>query len=141
MAAMSGVAAALMVATSGPASAASTPSSPAEIRAAYHQAFTGGEKLSYALAAVEDGPSLRATVLAAKKNFPQAVETSRVKVQRVNVSSAKHAKTVFTLTYQGGAEFGAQNGTAVFVGGQWKVSRATFCAVMSLAGATCPPRK
>ncbi|WP_241832271.1 hypothetical protein [Pseudofrankia sp. EUN1h] len=116
------------------------PGAESAIRAAYAQAFTGGGDQAHALAAVDDGPALAGTLALAAQNFPQAVETAQVTVSNVTFNNLFNAKVRFHITYQGGADFGERDGTAVFVNLKWKVSRETYCTVMGWAGATCPPR-
>ncbi|ADP78535.1 hypothetical protein FraEuI1c_0452 [Pseudofrankia inefficax] len=108
------------------------------IQQAYTRAFTGGEDPAYSLGAVEDGPALAGTLAQAMQNFPGATSTAAVTTGDIVFTSPRSAALPFHITYQQGADFGVQNGTAVIVGGQWKVSRQTYCTVMGWAGATCP---
>lgn len=108
------------------------------IQQAYTRAFTGGGDVNYALGAVQDGPALVDTVAQAAQNFPEAFASARVTTGEVVFADPRDASIRFHITYQGGADFGEQWGTAVVVGGQWKVSRATYCTVMGWAGASCP---
>ncbi|MDT3443615.1 MULTISPECIES: hypothetical protein [unclassified Pseudofrankia] len=110
------------------------------IKAAYAQAFTGGQDPAHSLAAVEDGPALAGTLAQAMQNFPEATHTAQVAVSGITFKGLLNAKLRFHITYQGGADFGEQDGTAVVVNRQWKVSRETFCTVMGWAGAVCPPK-
>ncbi|MEX5713561.1 hypothetical protein AB1484_36525 [Parafrankia sp. FMc6] len=110
----------------------------AAVKAAYAQAFTGGQDPAHSLAAVEDGPDLAATLAQATQNFPQATQTSQVTVSNITFDGPRNAGLRFHLSYQGGVDFGEVDGTALISGGRWKVSRATYCTVMSWAGATCP---
>ncbi|WP_076832456.1 hypothetical protein [Frankia sp. CcI49] len=112
----------------------------AAITAAYTQAFTGGQDPAYALAAVEDGPALAGTLQQAMQNFPQATSTAQVTVSDIRFQGPRTAGLRFHVVYQGGVDFGVQNGTAVISDGRWKVSRETYCTVMSWAGAICPAK-
>jgi hypothetical protein len=46
----------------------------------------------------------------------------------------------YTLLWDGVPQLGRRTGAAVKIGGVWKVSRDTECALLSLGGLTCPPR-
>jgi hypothetical protein len=116
------------------------PRTKAAISAAYARAFTGGQDPAYSLAAVEDGPELASTLAEAIHNFPQATRTAKVTVGNIFLREPRQAGLRFHITYQGGADFGERDGTAVISNGRWKVSRATYCTVMSWAGATCPTK-
>lgn len=111
-----------------------------EVVAAFVQAFTGGQAdPDAALAAVQDGPALRPAVEQARRNFPEAVTTSRPTVGEVVFLEPTTAAVTFALSYRGGINFGDQIGYAVLVDGRWRVARETYCTVMSWAGADCPP--
>ncbi len=110
----------------------------AAVKAAYAQAFTGGQDPAHSLAAVEDGPDLAATLAQAIQNFPEATHTAAVTTSDIVFTDPRHAALRFRIAYQGGIDFGKQNGNALIVDGKWKVSRGTYCMVMGWAGATCP---
>jgi hypothetical protein len=112
----------------------------AAVKAAYVQAFTGGQNQARNLAAVEDGPALASTLALAEQNFPAATSPSQVTVSVIKIQGPTKAALRFDVVYQGGYDIGQRDGTVVVVGRQWKVSRDTFCSVLSLAGAVCPPR-
>lgn len=59
-------------------------------------------------------------------------------VSNITFDGPRNAGLRFHLSYQGGVDFGEVDGTALISGGRWKVSRTTYCTVMSWAGATCP---
>ncbi len=110
------------------------------IRAAYHQALTGGGTPARALAAVDDGPSLAGALAQAMANFPTATANAKVSTGALVFTNPRTAALRFHVTYPDGLDFGTQVGGAVQVGGRWKVSRDTYCLVLGWAGATCPPR-
>lgn len=68
-------------------------------------------------------------------------KSSSAKVGKVTVSSADRAKVVYTVLLGGQPALKDQPGTAVREQGRWKVSAATFCALLTLEGqapAACP---
>jgi len=120
--------------------AAAPPNPATAIQAAYAQAFSGGTPAAQNLAAVDDGPALAGALKQAVDYFPAANQPSTVSVSDVKPQGLLNAQVRFNVTYTGGYAIGERNGTAVVSGGRWKVSRETFCSVLGLAGAVCPPR-
>lgn len=112
----------------------------AAITAAFEAAFTGGQDLTAALGAVEDGPSLRSTLAEARSYFPVVAATARVTTTDIVFVTPTHALLNYRLSYEGGIQFATQRGEAFLVDGVWKVGRETYCTVLSWAGAHCPPR-
>lgn len=108
------------------------------IAQAYTQAFTGGQNPAHVLAAVQDCPALADALAQATQNYPEAFATSGVTTGDVIFANPWNASIYYDTTYQGAPDIGEQIGKAVVVNGQWKVSRETYCGVLSLAGGTCP---
>ncbi|WP_018638888.1 hypothetical protein [Parafrankia elaeagni] len=112
----------------------------AAIGQAYAQAFTSGENTARALAAVEDGPALAGTLALATQNVPQLVSASAATTSDVVFTDPRNAWLRLRLTYPEGLDFGVRDGTAVVSDGRWKVSRASFCAILGTVGVPCPPK-
>jgi hypothetical protein len=110
------------------------------VRAAYAKAFTAvpGDDGYSSLSAVQDGASLHSALDQLRHNFAQAAASSSVDTGQLVFTDPQTAVLKFTLHYTGGAPYGTHNGTAVFADGGWKVSKDTYCAVLSFGGATCP---
>jgi hypothetical protein len=110
------------------------------VRAAYTKAFTAvpGDDSYSSLSAVQDGDSLHSALDQLRQNFAQAAASSSVDTGQLVFTDPQTAVLKFTLHYAGGAPYGTHNGTAVFADGGWKVSKDTYCAVLSFGGATCP---
>ncbi len=60
------------------------------------------------------------------------------KVDRIVFTSPTTAAVVYDLVLDGSQTFATRVGHARFVGGRWKVTRATVCADLALANVTCP---
>ncbi|EIV93847.1 hypothetical protein FraQA3DRAFT_3563 [Frankia sp. QA3] len=123
---------------------ASPPADPAAARAAvqaaFTQAFTGGTGDPQAvLSAVQDGPSLLATLALLRARFPDSVRTARPIVEEVVFLGPDRAAVRFEIFYGSRSRSGRRIGHAVLDGGRWKVTRQTYCQVMSWAGVPCPP--
>ncbi|WP_133150865.1 hypothetical protein [Frankia canadensis] len=112
-----------------------------EVRDAFARAFTGGQDVDAVLAAVQDGPRLRDTLLQARANQPVATRTSRPLVGEIVFLSPTRAAVEFQLAYSGAVQSGTRIGFAVLDDGNtaWQVSRETYCGVLSWTGARCPP--
>jgi hypothetical protein len=81
---------------------------------------------------VQDGSTTMAPVLAAQAKNPQAQLTS-AKVTAVTVSGST-ATVTWDLLLSGTPVLTKQKGMAVLEGGTWKVSKASFCGLLKLAG-------
>ena len=102
---------------------------------------------------VEDGkdlgPTLRAAVEKRRDVVPEGAEVATIvehirfygTADRSTTSGmiVEHATVTFSLVYDDRTLLGGRRGEAVLVGGTWKMSRRTFCELMSLAGVECPP--
>ena len=60
------------------------------------------------------------------------------KVDRIVFTSPTSASVAYDLLVDGSQTFATRVGHARFVGGRWKVTRATVCADLALANVTCP---
>ncbi len=59
-------------------------------------------------------------------------------VQSIKATGATAAEVTYSLKDSAGVLKSGLTGAAVEVGGKWLVSSATFCGLVTLAGATCP---
>lgn len=120
------------------------PADPAAAEAAVRKAFATAltavpdQKPYAALATVQDGDALHSALDQLRKNFPEAAASSKVTVSKIVFTAPTAAAAQFTLDYTGGAAYGTQIGTAVLEGGNWLVSRDTYCQVLAFGGAPCP---
>lgn len=127
-------AAAASTAAAGAADAATTQA----ITKAYTTFFDGKAPTNDRVALVEGGDAFRA-ILDGQATNPQAQGTS-VTVSAVKSTGATTADVTYTLLMGGNPVLPNQTGQAVKDGGNWKVAKATFCALQSLQGqvpATC----
>jgi hypothetical protein len=112
-----------------------------QVRAAFENAFThappGGD-IYHGLATVQDGAQLHTAVDQVRQNFPQAFDTITVTTGDIVFTDPTHAVVQFTPTYEQGAPYGTQNGTAVLADGKWLVTQATYCGLLRFGAATCP---
>jgi hypothetical protein len=82
-------------------------------------------------------PATKKTTLL--QNGSQFAKTSTgrsvsVKVTKVKVTSSTSAKVTYTILLGGTPQLSGASGTAVLQNGKWKVSDASFCALLSLQG-------
>ena len=77
---------------------------------------------------------------AAAASGPYATNVTSVstKVHRVVFTGPTTAAVAYDLVLDGSQTFATRVGHARFVGGRWKVTRATVCADLALANVTCP---
>lgn len=89
---------------------------------------------------VIDDPSGLDTVLdeLAAGPFVEQVERARAEVREIVFVSATRAAVRYDIVIEDSSTFGDRLGEAVLVDGAWKVTRATVCRDITLAGATCP---
>jgi hypothetical protein len=104
----------------------------AQITALYNKFFAAPP--SVAATMLQDGPQLGAAFKAAEKLKGKASERS--KTDTVKITSASTAAVTFDLYTSGKKVLTGSDGNAVFVDGQWKVAKTTFCTLVSLGGTT-----
>jgi hypothetical protein len=135
--------------SSGPGSGASSPApspSPtvaddaaakAEITTAWEAFFKGGSGTpDDHLALLEDGEKFRTEITASQKDPANAALTAHV--TNVTVTDPTAAVTYDLLGKGGVALLGGALGEAVKVGTSWKVSKKTYCTLISLQDPTAP---
>jgi hypothetical protein len=59
-------------------------------------------------------------------------------IDHIEFVDETHASVLFAVAREG-LSADVRRGEAVVVDTTWKMARATFCALMTLAGVTCPP--
>jgi hypothetical protein len=127
-----------------PLAGAAQPADPAAareaVRAAFVDVFDHASTREARLAAVDDPSGLDAPMDRVLLNFRRAVETTTVEVADIVFTSPRAAAVHFHLDYEGGSSLGNRTGYAVAgEDGRWRVTRATYCAVLAGASAPCPP--
>jgi hypothetical protein len=110
----------------------------AGVEAAYTTVYDGSRPTDERLALVDDtagvAESLQALARSAMGSQAAAV---RAVVDRVTFTSSITATVTYRLTSGSGAATTSRIGSARRVGGTWKVTRSTVCAVLADAGAPC----
>jgi len=116
-----------------PAEPASGAAAVAAITANWKTVFNGKAPLDRRLALVQNGSQVAAFVKAqAKTSFGQAATGSTAAVSSVIISSASQATVRWDLLLLGTPLLKNQVGSAVYLGGVWKVSIASFCGLAYL---------
>jgi hypothetical protein len=106
----------------------------AAIKKVYPEFFSA--KVPKAKKLLEDGPSLSAAFVAAKKLAGATVET--VKVDSVKITGPTTANVTFDLLGNGKPLLKGSDGQAVEVNGKWLVAKQTFCTLVLLGGSKVP---
>lgn len=118
-----------------PTTAATAPSNPtaaqADVKKAWTDFFNGKTPAAQRAGLVEDGASLSAAFTAAARD-PNAKYTT-ASVTGVTFTDATHAAVKYDLMVAGRKVLTGADGTAVLVGTQWMVSKATFCQLVTLS--------
>jgi hypothetical protein len=109
----------------------------AEITTAWEAFFKGGSGTpDEHLALLEDGEKFRTEITASQKDPANAALTAHV--TSVTVTDPTAAVTYDLLGKGGVALLGGALGEAVKVGTSWKVSKKTYCTLISLQDPTAP---
>jgi hypothetical protein len=83
---------------------------------------------------VEGGENLGPCAAEVRRRFPQQTEHRDVHVEHIKFLHQHEAVVWFRSAF-----LGTREGRALNIDGRWKVSRATYCALIALAGVRCPP--
>src|ERR671910_179035 len=109
------------------------------VEEAFETVFGGGKADEEVCQAIEQGDNLGPTIEEARQRNP-GTQILDMSVDRVRFLSEDEAEVQFTLWL---SQFGSsglpQTGHAVKVGEDWKVSRDTWCGLVSMRGVECPP--
>ena len=100
-----------------------------ELSDAFVTAFNGAAPLPQRLALLQSGPSFQ-DGLSTPAATAVITHTSAT-VSQVTLTSAVVARVIYTLSLSGVETVKNQPGTAVSIGGTWKVSAGTFCALLA----------
>ena len=122
-----------------PTSASPTGTAPADPAAAKAQVIANWQKFfdyhtaeTQAAALLEDGSSLGAALALAKQERNQTHIKQGAKVKVVTFTSPTQASVTYQLLNGTQVLLGAASGVAIYVDGQWKVSKQTFCSLVTL---------
>jgi hypothetical protein len=84
---------------------------------------------------VQGGENLGPCAAEVRERFPQyASDPPEIRVEKIKFLDATEAVVWFSS-----AMLANREGRAVLVEGAWKVSRATYCSLIAMAGVVCPP--
>lgn len=109
-------------------------------RGAIEAAFAGMQELSDdELVNVEGGERLGPTQRDLHQRFGGTARSAVHVVERVTFVSDTEAAVWFSVWLGASPYLSTHRGAAVVVDGRWKVSRATFCALLAQVGIACPP--
>jgi ClpX C4-type zinc finger len=109
------------------------------VEEAFETVFGGGQSDEEVCQAIEHGDNLGPTIEEARRRNP-GTQILDMSVDRVRFLSEDEAEVQFTLwVSQFGPSGLPQTGHAVKVGEDWKVSRDTWCGLVSIRGVECPP--
>ena len=106
----------------------------AEVARAWATFFDGSSAVSVRKGLVDNAPVFSA-VLTRLANNPLAAKSDAV-VSVVRITSADAARVTYTVRVAGAIVLKDAHGTAVHTSDGWKVSRASFCALLALVGET-----
>jgi hypothetical protein len=103
-----------------------------EITTMWETFFHTGTARSEAVSLLEDGSSLGAALTVAEQEDTDAGLTRRAKVKLINFTSPTQATVTWILYNKKTPLLNNASGVAVLVDGHWKVSKLTFCTLLSL---------
>jgi hypothetical protein len=114
----------------------------AEIMAAFADSRVPGDD-GRSVPAVEKGDDLGPTLAAANERHRDILladgSNVSISVDEVHFYDAGRAAVWFSIAMGETRLLRRHRGEAVLVDGAWKMARATFCQLMSMAGVACPP--
>ncbi|MFE3193413.1 hypothetical protein ACFXHA_30720 [Nocardia sp. NPDC059240] len=103
----------------------------------YQRFFDGASSADQKIALLEDGQSFADTIRAQADSA--IAKGTKAAVSSVTAVGTDHADVVFTISLNGTPALQDQPGSAVLIGGGWKVAAATFCNLLSLETQGKPP--
>jgi hypothetical protein len=113
----------------------------AAITANWKTVFNGKKSIPSRLSLVQDGSQLAAFVGAeAKTSFGAAATGSAATVSSVKVTAPSRATVDYEVLLLGTPLLKHQVGTAVYLGGVWKVGVTSFCGLAQLAVSKTGPK-
>jgi hypothetical protein len=114
----------------------STPSPIAQIKQNWTAFFNGSTPVSKKVQLLENGQRF-APLLQAQASSPLASQAQAI-VTKITMQGPNRAQVVYTISVAGSPALKNQTGTAVRVGGVWRISDHSFCALLTLEGAAPP---
>lgn len=127
-----------------PAAVASAPADPAaakaEIKKVWVKFFNSSTPPAEAKALLEDGDNLDAALKLAQKEDRQTNLDRRAKVKLIKFFDATTANVTWILFNKSTKLLDNASGQAKFVDGQWKVSKLTFCTLVTLGNNQVAPK-
>ncbi|MCC3316953.1 hypothetical protein [Nocardia africana] len=117
-------------------SSSGTPTVTQAVSRNFERFFDGSTSADQKVALLENGPAFAAAIKA-QADSPMAKSAS-AKVTNVASTSTDHADVTFDVLFNGAPALSGQQGGAVRIEGTWKVTAATFCALLTLEGAAPP---
>lgn len=127
-----------------PAAAATAPADPgaakAEIKRVWVKFFNSSTNQTVAKGLLEDGDNLGAALKLAQKEDKQTNLDRRAKVKIIKFFDATTANVTWVLYNGTTPVLDNASGQAKFVDGQWKVSKLTFCTLVTLGNNQVAPK-
>ncbi|MBB5912433.1 hypothetical protein BJY24_001300 [Nocardia transvalensis] len=114
------------------ASTTGPPSVTQAVTDSYERFFDGGTGADQKMALLENGKAFADTIKA-QADSPIAKATS-AEVSGVASTGTDHADVTYTILMGGKPALANQQGSAIRQDGTWKVTAATFCALLTLQG-------
>jgi hypothetical protein len=113
-----------------------TATSTTQIKQEWAEFFSPTTPASKKIQLVQNGQQL-APVIRTEANSPLATQTQAI-VTRVVMQGPDRATVLYTLNLAGRPVLQNQAGTAVKVGGKWRISDQSLCALLRLEGSAPP---
>lgn len=107
-----------------------------QIKTVWTEFFSGKTSASTKISLLQNGQQF-APVINAQSKSPLAAQSS-AQVSTVKLKGPSTATVTYTVLLAGKPALKNATGTAVKVGGSWKVSDPSFCALLTLEGAAPP---
>ena len=114
----------------------------ARVAADFATVFQPGAPDALRVAAIDPPDGIAAVIADIRRKAPPGtIDTVRVHVDRVVITSPDAAVVDFTITSTDPVHFPGKQvrtGGAVYMHGRWLMTRATFCDTVALLGEHCP---
>jgi hypothetical protein len=111
----------------------------AAVERAFETVFNPQTSIEEHCRSIENGDNLGSTMEQVRQRYAP-YRTMDVSVDYIRFLGEDEAEVQFTLFVSGFAPSGMHHtGHAVRIGGEWKVSRATWCGLVRMVGIECPP--
>ncbi|MBF6174526.1 hypothetical protein [Nocardia blacklockiae] len=108
------------------------PSVTEAVTRSYERFFDGGTDADQKMAVLENGKAFADTINA-QADSPMSKATTAT-VSGVASTGTDHADVTYTILMGGKPALANQQGSAIYQDGTWKVTAATFCALLTLQG-------